>query len=212
MIPTRTDNPYQIIGISGKAGTGKDYISQRYLRPLGYHQFSFAWHLKVWLVGRGEATYDEVFHAKPEHVRKLMQEEGTERGRNVYGEQVWVDTMDTWFRVLYENWGITKFVVPDVRFPNEVQGVQRLGGTVLRVVAPKRNAGHNMSKEARLHTSETALDNYEDFDGFLFNDPEYSETVPRQLSSLLDIDFVGADDPEDVEANIFERLLSWWAQ
>jgi hypothetical protein len=176
----------QIIGISGKAGSGKDYLTQKFFRPDGFFQFSLAWHFKVWLVAKGEATYEEVFITKPPHVRKMLQLEGTEFGRLKYGEDVWCQSVLTWFRVFNESWGVDKFVIPDVRFPNEVEFIKKNGGKVYRIIAPTRVANSSLNEEARKHISETALDEYplDQFDGLIFNDPEYSETVGSQISLL----------------------------
>jgi hypothetical protein len=54
-----------IIGLAGKSGTGKDHIAKTYFQPLGFKSFSFAWHPKVFLVGKGLATHEEVFVTKP---------------------------------------------------------------------------------------------------------------------------------------------------
>lgn len=178
---------FEVVGLSGKAGSGKDYIAQNVLIPLGYSQFSFAWHFKVWIVGTGQATWDEVFVTKPPHVRKLLQEEGTERGRNVYGQNVWCETAGVWMRVLAENSGITKFVIPDVRFPNEVEFVQSLGGVVWRIHAPERVARSNLSEEARHHISETALDDYTGFNSVIANDPWFSDSVQSQVFGHLNL-------------------------
>lgn len=177
---------FEVVGLSGKAGSGKDFIAQHYLAPLGYIQFSFAWHFKVWLVGKGEATHEEVFYTKPPHIRKLIQQEGTERGRNVYGPNVWCDTTAEWLRVLAENAGIRKFVIPDVRFPNEVELIHSLGGKVIRVHAPYRAANSNLTEEARQHISETILDEYQHFDWIIYNDPDMAETVSTQINQFFE--------------------------
>ncbi|TFH49103.1 MAG: hypothetical protein E4H01_04970 [Lysobacterales bacterium] len=160
-----------IVGISGKAGSGKDFLAKTVFAPAGFKSWSLAWHFKVWLAGQGQATYEEVFHTKPPHVRDLLQQEGTERGRNVYGENIWCDTAAMWITLLHEVWGADRFVIPDIRFPNEVAMVQRLGGKVIRLCAPERVATSSLLAEARAHPSETALDNYMDFDLIVFNDP-----------------------------------------
>lgn len=175
----------KVIGISGKAGTGKDFISQNYLRPHGYYQWSLAWHFKVWTVGKGLATHEEVFYTKPPHVRKELQLEGTERGRMVYGDDVWCNTAKEWFAVLHEQWGIDKFVIPDIRFPNEVDFVKSMGGSVIRIHAPIRAENNSLSPEARLHISETALDGYTDFDYIINNDPHDIHTVASQVDVIL---------------------------
>jgi len=176
-----------VIGLSGKIGTGKDFLAKTYIKPMGYHPFSLAFHFKVWIVGKGEATHEEIFVTKPPRVRDLLQQEGTERGRLVYGQNVWVDTMFEWMDVINESWGINKFVVPDVRFKNEVMGIQNRGGRVFRIVAPNRDSNSGASVEARYHISETDLDDFpiENFNGLIFNDTEYASTVGMQVSTLL---------------------------
>lgn len=177
----------QIIGLSGKAGAGKDYIIQTYLRPRGFYQISFAWHMKVWIVGRGLATYEEVFVTKPKHVRELMQLEGTERGRDVFGENVWVDSAMAWMRLYKDNWGIDKFVVGDVRFPNERQAILDHGGRVARVVAPERTLANPLTPEQRQHPSETALDGLE-WDYKIRNDIDIPDWITtKDVLDLLDI-------------------------
>lgn len=181
------NNKIKIIGLSGKAGTGKDYISQTVLRPMGYLQFSLAWHFKISVVGKSLATHEEVFVTKPPHVRRELQLEGTERGRYVYGEDIWCKTAAEWISILHETWGIHKFVIPDVRFPNEVNFIKNAGGKVLRIVAPEREAKNGLSAEDREHISEIALDNFslDEYDGLIYNDPEYSPTIRQQVLSSI---------------------------
>lgn len=168
---------FNVIGISGHAGTGKDYFVNNVLRDEGYTVFSFAWHFKIWLVGKGFATYEEVFHTKPPHIRKLLQEEGTERGRMLFGEAVWLNTAHAWMKCLSEFNGFTQYVFADVRFPNEVEFITNLGGRVYRMHAPNREAVSSLSPEARQHISETALDTYNQFSGIIHNDLDV--TIPQ---------------------------------
>lgn len=178
-------SPFTLIGLSGKAGVGKDYIAEHYLRPAGYLPVSLADHFKLTIVGRGLATYEEVFFTKPPHVRKLLQEEGTERGRDTWGVDVWCHTLGATMRRQAERWGLTKFVVADVRFPNEVQWVRSLGGYTMRIRAPQREAQSWLTAEQRAHVSETALDGYGPFDADLDNDRGYEQWVEPQLKAFL---------------------------
>lgn len=175
----------KVVGLSGKFGTGKDYIAHKFFYPRGYKPISLAWHFKVWLVGQGKATHEEVFVTKPPNVRHLLQQAGTEEGRDVYGEDIWVDTMFEWINLFSEKWEINKFVVPDVRFPNEVEGIQRHGGIVLRVNAPQRNANAPYGSEARSHRSEISLDGYTGFDFVIDNDYEDVGTVSTQMKKVF---------------------------
>lgn len=180
---------FEILGVSGRASVGKDWVTQNILQPLGYFQFSLAWHFKIWLVAKGLATFEEVFVTKPPHVRKMLQLEGTEQGRNLYGENVWCDAALAWMQLLHETNGVNKFVIPDVRFPNELEFIRNAGGRVFRIHAPTRVANSNLTEEARQHISETALDHLTptDFDGIIQNDPEFAGTVEYQVKRLLKI-------------------------
>ena len=173
-----------VIGLAGKAGVGKDHIAQQFLASKGYYKISMAWPLKVALIARQLATPEEVFVTKPEHVRKLLQEEGTERGRDIYGENYWCLWIQNWLRLMQTEWHIDNFVIPDVRFLNEVDLVRRLGGKVYLVMAPERQT---LRGKAAKHRSEIALDHYTGFDGVIYNDPRYAKTLQRQVDKLLGV-------------------------
>lgn len=177
----------KVIGLSGKAGSGKDYIASHIITPkYGYVPFSIAWHVKANLVGKGALTYEEAFITKPPHARHLLQQEATESGRDVYGEDMWLRAADSWMRTIYESWGIQRFVLPDIRFPNEVEYIKKMGGKVFRIVAPNRVARSPLTDEARNHYSETALDDYpiDKFDGIIYNDIGQEDTLLERIESL----------------------------
>jgi hypothetical protein len=174
----------QLIGLSGHAGTGKDWIAQQLLVPQGFKPFSLAWHFKIWLVGRGLASYEDVFFTKPPAVRHLLQQVGTEEGRNVYGEDIWCHTAAAWLRLLEEQWGQRRIVIPDIRFPNEVAMIEDLGGKVLRLYAPTREASSPLTAQARQHISETALDQHR-FTYGINNEPDTTPTPNQQMDALF---------------------------
>jgi hypothetical protein len=174
-----------IVGLSGKAGTGKDYLATTYMKPLGFHPISMAWHMKLAVVGKGLASYDEVFKTKPPEVRRLLQEEGTERGRKVWGEDVWCNTTMAWIRLINEQWGVDRFVIPDIRFPNELAMVKSAGGHVWRLIAPVREASNGLSAQARQHESEIALDGYDFFDAYISNNPADVDKVGVRVAQLV---------------------------
>ena len=62
---------YRVLGISGKAGSGKDYLYLNYIKPLGFYQISLAWHFKADLIGKGALTFEEAFVTKPPHIRTM---------------------------------------------------------------------------------------------------------------------------------------------
>lgn len=84
-------------------------------------------------------------------VRRLMQRIGTEAGRGVLGEHVWVDAAQETLRKIDG-----PAVITDVRFPNEYNFVENvLSGWTVRISRP------SLIRPAILeHASETALDGF----------------------------------------------------
>jgi hypothetical protein len=80
-------------------------------------------------------------------IRGLMQRMGTEVGREMFGENFWVDAAIS--RVPDGS----KVVFADVRYPNEADAIRSLGGEVWLV--SREGFG-----PANSHTSENAMDDY----------------------------------------------------
>ena len=89
--------------------------------------------------------------------RLIMQTLGTEWGRQIIHPNIWV--LST-FRQFNEN---SNWIITDVRFPNEANAIKDRGGVLIRVNRPT-------IKSDDYHLSETALDDYEDFDYIITNE------------------------------------------
>jgi hypothetical protein len=165
-----------IVGLSGYAGAGKDTAAEA-LIALGYTRVSFADKIREVMLGINmlipvvvpgiggtphTTTYmrldnflescggDWTLAKRNLEVRGLAQRTGTDGGRNVLGENIWVDAV-------MKNLPEGNIVFTDMRFPNEYEAiVNSPGGIVVRIVRPGVNA-------VNAHVSETALD------GYLFN-------------------------------------------
>jgi hypothetical protein len=167
-----------IVGLSGYARSGKNEAANA-LVERGWRQAAYADKLREFLYavnplipghyGAGslrlrrlvdQTGWDYAKTTYPE-VRSLLQRTGTEAGRRVLGEDVWVEAL---FASHHDAPGL---VVTDVRFPNEAQAVVDRGGVMIRVERP--NVGPTKDKYGRAHISETALDDWP-FDHVLIND------------------------------------------
>ncbi|MCY0921695.1 hypothetical protein OS965_26580 [Streptomyces sp. H27-G5] len=164
-----------LIGLAGAAGSGKDTAAKA-LVAIGWERRAFADKVKDFLYAVNPWTVDDEIngsfpladevdrygwsYAKSAHpeVRAYLQRCGTEGGRTVLGENVWVDAL---FRDA-AGWGPT--VITDVRFPNEAAEIVRRGGLVVNIVRP----GQKLIT-ASDHTSENALAGWR-FDEVLVND------------------------------------------
>lgn len=171
-----------LIGLSGYARSGKDTVAKILVDNHGFTRVAFADKLRealynlnprvyafvfdgageyseskvVWLADLiDEIGWEEAKIVAPEH-RLYLQRLGTEVGRNLFGENVWVDLA---LRDLDPN---GHYVVSDVRFPNEAEGIRSRGGQMVRIGRPGVLAAND-------HPSETSLDNHQ-FDIYLPND------------------------------------------
>lgn len=165
-----------IIGLSGYARSGKDTAANG-LGIFGFRRVAFADKLREFLlrldpiVGIDEDTdywrVSDVVHVygwngyktSPygNEMRELMQRLGTECGRQLISDTVWIDAALGTGIVEPE-----RLVVTDVRFPNEAEAIKARGGFVVRINRPGVGP-------ANAHPSETALDDWT-FDAIIDND------------------------------------------
>lgn len=158
----------KIIGLTGKAGSGKDTVGE-VLEGLGYYRCSLAAELKqavldldpfVRMDGTRQVRLSEIVDAYgmddakrrfPE-VRRLLQVFGTEvmRKRN---ENFWIETLQS----KLSKSDVRHVVVTDVRFDNEAKWVLETapyGGKVIEVVRPS----HEDAGAQNGHASEAGVD------------------------------------------------------
>lgn len=107
---------------------------------------------------------DWVEAKKNPEIRRMLQVEGTEGGRKVFGENVWVDVM---VKRVKEHMEAGKNVaVTGIRFPNEAQAIRDNGGDLVWVERP----GFVGDADANSgHASENSVSS-EDFDIVVLND------------------------------------------
>lgn len=151
----------RVLGISGKMGSGKDAIYENILRPRGWRHWSFAHTMKAMGMGYGY-TLEELTVTKPPHVRKWLQEYGTEQHRDAVHEDFWLRVTDYWLGQL-SVLGVERVAFTDVRFPNEAHWVRDHGGMLVRV------EGWGGNGPGSAHPSETALDRWTDWDCVIQN-------------------------------------------
>lgn len=183
----------RVVALSGKAGSGKDHLARSSIMPLKYMQWAISWHLKQTVIGKEHGDWTEVHMTKPPAVRRALQIEGTELGWMVSGKTYWCRIAEAWLETMYTFNQWHNFVITDVRFPWEVDWVKSVGGLVVRVNAPEREAASSLTTESRQHISETALDNYTGFDHVINNDPG-SHPEPTLLEIVRDYTYGGRRD------------------
>lgn len=145
----------KLIGIAGKAGSGKDTVANRLVEKHGFVRYAFADPIKRGLDAMFglDANYFEDRSLKELPIprlgdkspRQLAQWLGTEYGRHLVADDLWVRLAEREFDY-YRNMNETSFfsrthwyrgmVVPDVRFENEADWIRSKGGVVLHLTRP----------------------------------------------------------------------------
>lgn len=172
-----------IIGLNGPPRAGKDTVG-KILSQHGYKRVGFADKLKEAVealdpyMGNDrrlsyyidlEMDWEELKDTYPE-ARRLLQYMGTEVGRNIFGENFWVDLA---FKSCE---GEQKVVFSDCRFPSEYIAIRNHGGRLWRINRQGFGPVNN-------HVSETALDNY-NFDNYIQNDGTL-EDLTRTVNDIV---------------------------
>ena len=144
-----------VIGLAGVARVGKNTIAQEFVDNAGFEQAGFADSLKNMLYALNprlpdpnwEEVGDSFGHdgtvkvrdyvdkfgwegAKSNPaIRQSLQILGTEAGRDVLGENIWIQT-------LFTKPHSARLVISDVRYFNEASAIKERGGYVIRINRP----------------------------------------------------------------------------
>jgi hypothetical protein len=103
--------------------------------------------------------------------RLILQLLGTEGGRDLIHPNIWVNAT-------LGNLGDTeRVIITDVRFLNEVEGIKKRKGIVVRVVRPSKIS-------TSTHPSETALNDYNDWDYVIVNDGTLEDLEAKVITML----------------------------
>jgi hypothetical protein len=157
-----------IIGLSGYAQSGKDATANLLCLNYEYTRRAFADPMRHALVTINPKLdsitrvsdyvddYGWDIAKKNPEVRRLLQVLGTDFGRRMIGDDVWIKMAMSDLRQG------DRVVISDVRFPNEAQAIKAMGGSMWRINRHNHSAVNN-------HASERAMDNYM-FDHVIYND------------------------------------------
>lgn len=171
-----------IIGISGKACSGKDtaakmlevlyanpdisyedFVNRKYKNFADIQVMHFADILKetvraLFGIGEWETNTQEGKKVTISWIGKTVRELLQEVGQGLR------DAIDPnlWIKALFANTeGWSNYIIADVRYPNELEAIKERDGVLIRIDRNGAGAGS--------HSSETALDNYNNWDVHIEN-------------------------------------------
>lgn len=155
-----------VIGLTGLKGAGKSEIARRLRLHHHFERARFAGALKemfrAFLLYRGIHPNDieraiegdwketDLHFLGGKSPRFFMQRLGTEFGRDLIDPNLWVDSEVDRIRALAGSSTRReppRFVFEDVRFPNEVEAIRRLGGSIWEVQRPGLTRSEHESEQ-----------------------------------------------------------------
>jgi hypothetical protein len=203
-----------IIGIGGKMGSGKNYVSDHYIVPtlidllkkkesnmiLIPYYFSFGTCVKMELYGRdcnNVLSFSNLFLEKTNQSRTLLREYANNCGRDTFRKDMWIrelqilmDSQILQLSILNEQIKsfcyVPLFIIQDVRFPNEYEFIKKFNNNLLiRVEAFDRHSEKcNKEDVSGNDISETSLDNIS-FPYVIYNNLSNHDTIQDQVDKIL---------------------------
>ena len=153
-----------LIGIAGRARSGKDTVANFIVAAIGGYRYSFADPIRAMLAPLGVDMSDPYWQARKEEPipalgvspRRMMQTLGTEWGRQLINPDLWLIMAHQ--RLLQNGPGM---IISDVRFDNEAAWIRKHGGRIIHVIRPD-------TKAVEAHASEDGIE-MQSTDARLFN-------------------------------------------
>ncbi len=201
-----------IIGISGKAGVGKDEFANVAVEQFGFLRRGFADGIKAEIMSMlgwmdipyrhsqfwGDYTKKEtpiLFQTSDgspvSPVRCLPFFEGLKHGDSFIPRELlqWVGEYGRgkdplyWINRLFQNTQTERLIISDVRRVNELNAIRQRGGYIVRI---HRNVPEGVVSNSG-HASEVELDSYTDWDYTLVNDRKLKDFQTKAQVILKDI-------------------------
>lgn len=143
-----------IIGLAGRARTGKDTIADRLCDQHNFKRYAFADPVRAGVKAAFNLT-DDSFQGIAKEItipwigrspRELMQTFGTEYARRMIKPTIWLDVASRFI----EQHQPERLVITDIRFQNELDWVREHGGVIWHIRRP-------VAAEVAQHSSERDL-------------------------------------------------------
>ncbi len=187
----------RIIGIHGKAESGKDTLGRSFMRAIRPQyksaRIAFADALKSTAMTMFNLTHEQAYEQKdyvhPVYgmtVRDLLQKLGTEFARDMIDTDFWVKRAEMAIKefeaeVTQNDPKRVCFVVmPDVRFNNEARFIRRYGGHIVEVL---RDGPSTLTDIEKQHKSEQGINR--EYIDFVVNNNRSIQALESQAVEIL---------------------------
>ncbi|HIQ91186.1 MAG TPA: hypothetical protein IAB27_06155 [Candidatus Coprosoma intestinipullorum] len=175
----------KIILISGKARAGKDttaLLLGKIYEEEGKKIVNLAYGNYIKEYAKKISNWDGRDETKP---RSLLQRLGTDIIRNKIDPNFFVKRLCDDIEVY--SYFFDVITVSDARFPNELDTPCEMFEDVIKIKIVRDNFQSNLTDTEKKHITETALDNYDDFDYIIHNDGTISDLREKILKLVKEL-------------------------
>ena len=163
----------KVILIAGKARAGKDttaLLLKEIYTEKGKKTINLAYGNYIKEYAKNISDWDGRDETKP---RSLLQRLGTDIIRKDIDPNFFVKRLCDDIKVY--SYFFDVITVSDVRFPNEIDGPSAMFKDIIKIKIIRDNFVSNLTDVEKKHITETALDNYNDYDFVIHNDGTISD-------------------------------------
>lgn len=171
-----------LIGLAGLKESGKSTVAKYLSAKHNYVEYEFARPLKEAIKFTFDMTEDQLYVNKeivdPRYnltPRQIMQKFGTDFIRDMIDPDFFLNKFEYWHKSNSSN---SNVVISDVRFPNELNRIHKLGGKVYLIERT------NCDRKQDVHVSEDIISLVSSIDGIIVNDGTVEDLL-RKVEKLI---------------------------
>ena len=173
------------IALSGLKRIGKDTVGSYLIQRYNCKRFAFADEVKR----LARELFPEEFVQNDKPVDLLQWLGSTMRQRN---PDVWINKLSTMIQITKDP--IPNLVVTDVRYPNEVQALKKLGFTIVKVQVPVEVSVErckateiNFTEELLLHESEQMAQSNEQYYDYIIDNTGTLAELYKKVDEMMEV-------------------------
>ena len=176
------DKKPKIYVISGKAKSGKDTIANiicNYYKDEKYKKISYAYYLKEYI--KNIFDWDGKEETKP---RDLLQSIGIDLLQKKIDEHFLINRVVEDINVYSYFYDV--IIITDARLIDEIE-IPKNKFSNVTTIRINNNSDNDLTLEQKKHITETALDNYTNFDYVINNTSDY-DALKQSVNKILEVD------------------------
>lgn len=169
--------------LSGKAKSGKNTVSKiitDYYQNKKCVSLSYSYYLKDYV--KRITGWDGSEENKP---RDLLQQMGIELVKNKINDQLFVNRLIEDIQIFSYFYDV--IVITDARLIEEVEKPKEKFSNVITIRIDRKNKSNNLTESQKHHITETALDNYSDFDYVVDNNGTYEDLKNKIIEIIEEV-------------------------